>query len=965
MKNIKKFSKIISAIIVLTMLLSNITAFASEREITASGVYKEINWTLYNDGELRIDGEGTMPNATNSYSMPWHKSASNITQITIGKNVTFDSNSALAHYNSSSMKYSNLEKVSVEEGNTSVSCDENGVLYNFNKTEIILFPAAIKADEYTVPSSVKVLGEGSFSASKVKKIIISKNVTSIKSHAFYNAALAEIEFLGKGITFGSEAFAYCNSLKSFVFPAETTNVSTQMFEYCSNLTSVTLNESIKKIGFSAFRNCKKLKEITLPESIIEINAWAFENCESLESITIPNNVPSINNYTFDGCTNLKSVILGSKVSSVSSSAFENCSSLENVTVNSNLTDTDISNIIKYSKNLKSLTINGDNDWISFDENGVLFNKDKTELIRYIPSNTASSYVVPDSVVRISEFAFAYASSLAEITLPETIEYIGANAFLESAFYNLASNWDKGFLHLGNCLIAVNPDQVAENCTIFTKVVLIASNVFEESKITSLNMTDNVKYINDCAFESCIALESVRLSENLEILGEGAFRGCSLLGEIKIPEKVKELKAYTFYNTDSLSTVTLCDGLESIGENAFAYSDKLKEIELPQTVSHIDSTAFAHGAVTDIYYGSTKADWKNATKNNSLGNMIIHYTLRTADDSVMIQHTDENFIWEAGNVHLVASEITPATPGYDRNGYYVKGMMNPVKVLDIKIVDGDGAVIQPEEGETITVKIKAPDEFISKILTMLNADGEIDFDTVEYSNGVFTYEQDGKKITVTPPEADVKTLKIVHWFSDGTEPGNYEEFLYDAIEIRNGYIIIETNHFSDYAICTEAETDKEYTISFDTDGGSEIAPITLLYGSKITPPAAPQKDGYVFIGWSSEIPETMPALNQTFVAKYKKITGIQIITAPTKTQYTYKTDGLSLTGIALNVMLEDGTSKVITDEKLIETSGFDAKSVGTQTVTVEYSGFTAEYNVTVSYTWWQMIIRILLLGFLWY
>ena len=47
------------------------------------------------------------------------------------------------------------------------------------------------------------------------------------------------------------------------------------------------------------------------------------------------------------------------------------------------------------------------------------------------------------------------------------------------------------------------------------------------------------------------------------------------------------------------------------------------------------------------------------------------------------------------------------------------------------------------------------------------------------------------------------------------------------------------------------------------------------------------------------------------------------------------------------------------------SGFSADKEGTQTVTVEYSGFRTAFSVTVSYAWWQWIIRILLLGFLWY
>ena len=63
---------------------------------------------------------------------------------------------------------------------------------------------------------------------------------------------------------------------------------------------------------------------------------------------------------------------------------------------------------------------------------------------------------------------------------------------------------------------------------------------------------------------------------------------------------------------------------------------------------------------------------------------------------------------------------------------------------------------------------------------------------------------------------------------------------------------------------------KYTITFDTAGGSEIAPITQDYGTNITAPEAPTREGYTFIGWDMEIPTTMPAENITLKAKWKDI-----------------------------------------------------------------------------------------------
>ena len=94
--------------------------------------------------------------------------------------------------------------------------------------------------------------------------------------------------------------------------------------------------------------------------------------------------------------------------------------------------------------------------------------------------------------------------------------------------------------------------------------------------------------------------------------------------------------------------------------------------------------------------------------------------------------------------------------------------------------------------------------------------------------------------------------------------------------REGYTFIgwdreipETMPAENMTVTAQWEINR-YTITFDTAGGSEIAPITQEYGTHITAPADPTREGYTFIGWDREIPKTMPAENITLKAKWKDI-----------------------------------------------------------------------------------------------
>ena len=89
--------------------------------------------------------------------------------------------------------------------------------------------------------------------------------------------------------------------------------------------------------------------------------------------------------------------------------------------------------------------------------------------------------------------------------------------------------------------------------------------------------------------------------------------------------------------------------------------------------------------------------------------------------------------------------------------------------------------------------------------------------------------------------------------------------------------------------------------------------------------------------------------------------MKIKTKPTKINFIYKKENLDLTGLTLEVKYSDGTKEILNDLSEVKVIGFDNTKTGTQTVTVEYAGETVEFDVVISYAWWQYLILIFLFG----
>ena len=164
---------------------------------------------------------------------------------------------------------------------------------------------------------------------------------------------------------------------------------------------------VKAIGENAFSYCLYLESLTLPDTVTTIGEAAFYNCESLTSVVIPDGVTDIGDSAFERCS-LMTVTIPDSVIRIGETAFS-------------------------STTIEAIEVDENNKYYS-EINGVVFNKNKTELLFY-PTGKSESYIIPDGVIQIGKYAFS-GCILESVDIPEGLINIEERAF--NCCYNLTS-----------------------------------------------------------------------------------------------------------------------------------------------------------------------------------------------------------------------------------------------------------------------------------------------------------------------------------------------------------------------------------------------------------------------------------------------------------------------------------------------------------------------------------------------
>ena len=195
-----------------------------------------------------------------------------------------------------------LTSLNVAAGNSKFS-SENGVLYDIDKTELLLYPMSKADTDFTVPDSVTHIASYAFKGARYLQNITVGNLTGIESSAFANcegltsftaASLSKVEF---------QAFYGCSNLETFTLTDadSLTTIEGSAFSGCGSLTAAPL-AGATSIGNGAFQNCTALTELAFCETgSVTIGGSAFSGCIGLTELTFPESVTSIGGSAFGGC----------------------------------------------------------------------------------------------------------------------------------------------------------------------------------------------------------------------------------------------------------------------------------------------------------------------------------------------------------------------------------------------------------------------------------------------------------------------------------------------------------------------------------------------------------------------------------------------------------------------------------------------------------------------------------------
>ena len=404
----------------------------TKAELESGRLNDNINWVLYDNGELVIQGIGGMPNFSNDSmsnnnietDAPWFRQRQYIKKVKIADGIT-----SVGLYSFANCDY--LTEVIIADSVVSIG---DCVFSDCSSLKNILIPEGVtrigvaafsnctSLESIIIPNSVTEIGSPDFwgagstfaDCDSLKKIVLSQALSNIAESTFQGcSALTEIEIPDSVTGIGSNAFQDCISLASVRISKSVTYMGERVFSHCRKLKSITIPESLRSCGYYSFEYCSRLEEVSLPDNMIGINDGLFFGCSGLKKIVLPSGIKNIGQSAFQGCRKLQDIDIPKKVMYIEREAFKNCESLIKVVISNSVTDIGES-AFSGCKKLINITI--------------------PQKIREIKPQTffncksLSDIVILEGTIGIGESAFDGCSGLRSVIIPKSLIYIDDNAF---------------------------------------------------------------------------------------------------------------------------------------------------------------------------------------------------------------------------------------------------------------------------------------------------------------------------------------------------------------------------------------------------------------------------------------------------------------------------------------------------------------------------------------------------------
>ena len=631
-------------IIALMMALLTVTASAATATGTCGAEGYSVTWSLTNDGTLTISGNGPMKDFSDS--PPWAGYADSITHVEVKNGVTRIGMSAFESF------------TALKTANLAASVKEIG-MYAFIGSGLIDFPEAPGVetiDDYAfascksiigidLPEGLKSIGYRTFyNCTDASYVIIPSTIENITYEAFYQckylnqvhvadlAAWCALDFAPPyytGGTYQGNPLWYSNALylngvkvTDLVIPEGVTELGNYVFVGAS-FNSITLPSSLKQIGsigpqtfvgtdiyisdlaawcavekkdylwaHDLYLNGGKVTDLVIPTGITSLGKSAFDSCKSIESVSIPSSVTTIGDYAFYSCSALAEATLSQGLTKIGAGAFDS-TALSEITIPASVSEVGLDAFAYLHNTLKTVTFEGCPATIG------------STAFRYA---TADVYYPVDHAGWTADKMQNYGATSLTWVRPNPSGTCGAEG--DNVIWEFDPETGvltiSGEDEMADCVGENNPWHAyladIKAVVVGDGVTSIGSCAFQDCvALQSVDLPDTLDTIGIFAFDGCSSLQTIALPDSLTFIGDDAFFECISLQEITIPAKVRYVGQYAFYDCTALETVTFEGSAPTFGEDAFLNV----------------GTAAAPAAV---YYRAGNASWTASKRQNYGGNL---------------------------------------------------------------------------------------------------------------------------------------------------------------------------------------------------------------------------------------------------------------------------------------------------------------------------------------------------------